>query len=192
MSQKLVKLKNIEGKYILNIGTLNPRKNLEFLIKVFAKVVKEIGDYSLVISGKEGWYYEGLFSLAKKLGLAKKVVFTGYVDDKDKPFLINGSKLFAFPSIYEGFGLPPLEAMACGIPVISSDTSSLPEVIGDGGILLSPNDELGWVVEIKKLLTNKKYHQFYQNKGLEQAKKFSWKRCAKETVKVYQEVYNEK
>lgn len=188
--QEITKKYKTGGKYLLHIGTLNPRKNLEFLIKVFAGVVKQFPEYNLVISGKEGWYFEGLFKLAKKLGLSKKIIFTGYIDDADKPYLINGATIFTFPSLYEGFGLPLLEAMNCGVPVVSSNTSSLPEVVGQAGILISPTDELNWIRSIKSLLTNKDLQKKYISNGLVQAKKFSWKKTAQKTLKVYEEVYN--
>lgn len=174
--------------YLLHVGTLNPRKNLGFLIDIFAAVVKKFPDYKLIITGKYGWYYEGLFEKVTKLGLEKKVIFTGYVRDQDKPALYNGATLFTFPSLYEGFGLPPLEAMACGVPVVASNASSIPEVIGESGVLLAPNDVNGWVKEITILLESKKLRQKLSLAGLKQAKKFSWRQTALETIKVYEKV----
>lgn len=175
--------------FILHVGTLEPRKNLSFLVRAFALARKEHGiQAKLVITGKKGWYYEGLFKLVDELKLQKEVIFTGYVDGEDIPALYNAAKLFAFPSLYEGFGLPPLEAMASGTPVISSNTSSMPEVVGDAGILLAPEDESSWARAITELLTDEKKWQECRKKGLEQAKKFSWKRCALETVAVYEKV----
>lgn len=188
--KKVLKKYKTGDKYLLHLGTLNPRKNLEFLIRVFAGVVRDFPQYNLVISGKEGWYFEGLFELAKKLGLEKKVIFTGYIDDCDKPYLINAATIFTFPSLYEGFGLPLLEAMACGVPVISSNTSSLPEVVGKAGILIKPNDEKNWIKNIKLLLSDSKLRQKYSDLGFEQAKKFSWRETARQTLKVYEEVYS--
>lgn len=189
---KMVKRKYHTGeKYLLHVGTLNPRKNLEFLIKVFNNVLEKCPDYNLVITGKKGWYYEGLFKLVKKLGLKEKVIFTGYVQDEDAPYLYNGADLFVFPSLYEGFGLPPLEAMACGKPVISSDTSSLPEVIGEAGILLPPDNNKLWVEAIKKVLTNQKIRQEMIKNSLLQAAKFSWRSTAEKTLKVYEDLYYE-
>lgn len=176
------------NNYFLHIGTLNPRKNLEFLINVFFKISLVFPQFNLVITGKRGWYYEGLFRLVQDLHLENKVIFTGYIDDKDKPYLYNGAKLFLFPSLYEGFGLPPLEAMACGTPVISSNSSSLPEVVGEGGVLLPPDNQPEWVKSIKQLITNKKLFEKYRQLGLKQAKKFSWEKCARETLKVYEEL----
>lgn len=189
--QKTKKKYGTGEKYLFHAGTLNPRKNLSFLIKVFSEVVKSYPDYNLVITGKKGWYYEELFTLTRELSLEKKVVFTGYISDQDKPKLYKGASIFLFPSLYEGFGLPPLEAMSLGIPVVSSNTSSLPEVVGDTGILLSPNDELAWVRSIKSILSDKTIQKNLSKMGLEQAKKFSWQRCAEETLNVYEEVYNQ-
>lgn len=179
-------------KYLLHTGTLNPRKNLSFLIKVFSQVVKSHPDYNLVLTGKKGWYFEGLFTLTKQLGLEDKIIFTGYVADEDKPVLYKGAKIFLFPSLYEGFGLPPLEAMNLAVPVVSSNTSSLPEIVGEGGILLSPNDEYAWVRAIKQLLKDSKFAHLYSRKALQQAKNFSWEKCARETINVYNEVAMEK
>lgn len=180
----------ISGKYLIHIGTLNPRKNLSFLIKVFSQVIKQFPDYQLVITGKKGWYYQGLFDSVKELGLESKVIFTGYIEDKEKPLLYKGATIFVFPSLYEGFGLPPLEAMASGCPVISSNTSSLPEILGSAGILLSPSDELAWVRSIKSVLSDKKIQNNLSKQGILQAKKFSWEKTARETLEVYEEVYN--
>jgi glycosyltransferase involved in cell wall biosynthesis len=183
---------HIKGKYLLHIGTLNPRKNLLFLIKVFYQVAKTHRDLSLVITGKKGWYYQELFDMADKLKLKDRIIFTGYIDDCDKPVLYNGASLFVFPSIYEGFGLPPLEAMKCSIPVISSNTSSMPEVLGDAGILLSPYDKNNWVRSINDVLSNAKLRKKLSSLSQKQANKFSWEKTAKETIKIYQQLYHEK
>jgi len=178
-------------KYLLHIGTLNPRKNLLFLVDVFSEVIKKHKDYNLVIVGKEGWYFDQLYEKVKKLDLKNKIRFTGYIDEKDKAYLYNGASLFVFPSLYEGFGLPPLEAMSCGIPVISSKTSSMPEVVGDAGILLSPNDKKSWIKNINNVLSDKKLQKQMSEKSLERAKYFSWEKCAKQTLKVYERLYNQ-
>ena len=187
--ERIRKKYNTGNKYLLHTGTLNPRKNLEFLILVFAEIIKTHPDYNLVIAGKKGWYFEGLFKLVGDLNLKNKVKFVGYVPDEDSPALYKGAALFLFPSLYEGFGLPPLEAMACGCPVISSNTSSMPEVIGEEGILVSPKDKAAWVRIIKELLSNPNLRRKYIKYSLRQAKKFSWKKCAEETLKVYEEIY---
>lgn len=183
---------NTGDHYFFHVGTLSPRKNLEFLIKVFYDISKIYPQYNLVITGKKGWYYEGLFNLTKELHLEKKVVFTGYIDDQDKPYLYNGAKLLLFPSLYEGFGLPPLEAMSCKIPVISSNTSSLSEVIGNGGVLLSPKDKEGWVKEIKSLISNSSRYNQLADLAYKQSKKFSWEKTARETLQVYKNLFEDK
>ena len=185
------------GKYILHVGTLEPRKNLGFLVNVFGKLTEVEGcqDLSLAITGKKGWYYEGLFKEVRRLGLRKKVVFTGYVDEADKPALYQGAKIFAFPSLYEGFGLPLLEAMASGVPVVSSNTSSMPEVVGDAGILLSPNDEPAWVKALCDLSLKEDFYEKYRGAARLRAGEFSWGQTAQKTIAVYEEamrIYREK
>jgi len=178
----------IDGRYILHIGTLNPRKNLEFLIRVFNRIHKMMPDIKLVITGKKGWYYENLFEAVRHLGLEKFIIFTGYIEDEEAPYLYNGADVYAFPSIYEGFGLPPLEAMSCGTPVVASNTSSIPEVVGDAGVLLSPKDVESWVKAILRILRDKPLREKMTTASLKQAKKFSWRKTARQTVEVYEEV----
>ncbi|OQA52450.1 MAG: Mannosylfructose-phosphate synthase [candidate division WS2 bacterium ADurb.Bin280] len=179
---------NLENDYLLHVGTLEPRKNLNFLIDVFFEVIKDPKNknLSLVITGKKGWYYEGLFEKVEKLNLKDKVIFTGYIDEKDKAALYQGAKIFTFPSLYEGFGLPPLEAMACGVPVISSDTSSMPEVIGDAGILISPRKKSAWIEAITKLNRDSSLYREMQKKNIEQVSKFDWKQTARKTIEIYE------
>lgn len=191
-------IKKIKAKYqtgeqfILDVGTLEPRKNLQFLVRAFNLALKKSGlNCNLVLTGKKGWYYEGLFSLVKELKLEKRVIFAGYVPDEDLPLLYNAADLFAFPSLYEGFGFPPLEALSCGKPVIAANNSSIPEVVGNAGVLLDIEREEIWAKEIVNILTNEKLAQDLSKKGLEQAKKFSWAKTARETVKVYEEVYKQ-
>lgn len=180
----------VKMPYILHVGTLNPRKNLHFLIRVFAEVVKRLPNYNLVITGKFGWYYEGLFKLVKEFGLTDKVIFTGYVLDEDTPELYGGAAIFAFPSVYEGFGLPPLEAMACGAPVVASGVSSIPEVVGQAGILLEPNDLSGWTQAICKVLRDARLARKMRQAGFAQSRKFSWDKTAAATIKVYEKIHS--
>lgn len=199
---KIEEIKNkykIKGRYILNVGTLEPRKNIEFLVKVFADVVKreimKLGNYEirklkLVLVGKKGWGYEKMFDLIKNLGIEGRVVWTDYVEDEDLPYIYNGADLFVFPSEYEGFGLPLLEAMSCGVPVISSNTSSMPEVVSEAGILIAPDDENKWVENIIKVLGDSEKQREMRSKGLKQAGKFSWEKCAEETLGVYKKILN--
>jgi glycosyltransferase involved in cell wall biosynthesis len=182
----------IAGDYILHVGTLEPRKNLDFLIGVFEKLRKIDGcrNLKLVIAGKKGWYYEGLFEKVRRLHLEAAVVFTGYVDDGDKPALYRGASVFAFPSLYEGFGLPPLEAITSGVPVVSSNTSSLPEVVGEAGILLSPKDEKGWVEALGNVYRDSDLSAQMKVKNKDQSRKFSWEKTARMTIAVYREAMN--
>jgi glycosyltransferase involved in cell wall biosynthesis len=190
--EKVKKKYSLPKEYLLHIGTLEPRKNLDFLIEAFAEVIsKGNDDLGLVITGKKGWYYEGLFEKVKNLSLEHRVIFTGYIDEVDKAAIYQGAKIFTFPSVYEGFGLPPLEAMASGIPVISSDTSSMPEVVGDAGILLSPYDKKGWIKAINELILNKALYKEMIQKNKEQIKKFDWDKTAKETIEVYKQVFED-
>ncbi|MEI6040025.1 MAG: glycosyltransferase family 1 protein [Candidatus Berkelbacteria bacterium] len=191
-AQKLAEIKakyKTSDKFILDVGTLEPRKNLPFLVKAYHEALKTGKiEHNLVLTGKKGWYYESLFDLIKELKLEDKVILPGYVPDEDLPGLYNAADLFCFPSLYEGFGFPPLEALSCGTPVIAADNSSIPEVVGDAGILLPIDKEKVWAENIIKVLTDKDLHEKLSLSGLEQAKKFSWAKTARETVKVYEEV----
>lgn len=183
---------NLNFPFILYVGTLEARKNIPTLIKAFYKIKKKNIEHKLVIAGKKGWKYKEIFETIDKLDLQNDVVFTGYVSDEDLPALYNAADLFVYPSIYEGFGLPPLEAMACGTPVITSNTSSLPEVVGDAGIMVDPCDVDGLTQTMCDVLTNDGLREDMIKKGLERAKMFTWEKCARETLKVYEEVYNER
>jgi glycosyltransferase involved in cell wall biosynthesis len=178
--------------YMLHLATLNPRKNLEFLVRVFSQIAGRFPELKLVISGKKGWYYDSLFQLVSDLRLSSRVVFTGYVEDKDKPYLMAGARVFAFPSKYEGFGLPVVEAMGVGTPVVCSNTSSLPEVSGEATISLSPEDTEGWVSALDRVLSNPRLARQMSEKGVKQASKFSWDRAAEETIQVYERIANGK
>lgn len=181
---------NLNFPFILYVGALEARKNIVTLIRAFYKLKKKGIKHKLVITGKKGWKYKEIFKTINNLNLQKDVVFTGYVPEDDLPALYNAADLFVYPSIYEGFGLPPLEAMACGTPAITSNTSSLPEVVGVGGIMVDPYDVDGLADAMHKVLTNDGLREDMIKKGLERAKMFSWEKCAKETLEVYEEVYN--
>lgn len=182
----------IPGRYILFVGLIEPKKNIHTLIKAFGLLKKneDLEDVKLVIAGSKGWFYEKVFKTVRQLGLDKEVIFTGFVSEKDLCCLYNGAEIFVFPSLYEGFGLPPLEAMSCGTPVICSNVSSLPEVVGnDAAILIDPMDLNGWTESMSKVLNDSSLRSKMIDKGLEQAKLFSWKKTAKETLKIYEEVF---
>lgn len=179
----------VPAQYVLYLGTLEPRKNIERLIEAYAKLKMKADDCpSLVLAGKKGWMYDGIFDKVKKLKLENAVVFTGYVEENDVPCLLAGAKFFLFPSIYEGFGMPPLEAMACGTPVIASNTSSLPEVVGDAGILVNPEsvDEITQAMNL--LLTDENKCCKLIEKGKERVKQFTWKRSAESLIQIYRDM----
>lgn len=188
--EKIRQKHNLTYPFILYVGTLEARKNIPTLLKAFYKLKNKGLSHKLVITGKKGWKYKNIFKLTEQLNLQKDVVFTGYVPREDLPALYNAADLFVYPSIYEGFGLPPLEAMACGIPVITSSSSSLPEVVGNAGIMVSPYDVDGLAKAMYEVLTNEGLKEELRKRGLKRAKLFSWRKTAKETLKVYEEVYN--
>lgn len=190
--QKVKEKYQTGDKYFIHVGTLEPRKNLSFLVKAFSLAVKKGISENLVIVGKKGWYYEDLFKLVEELKLQERVIFTGYAEEKDIPVLYAGATALTFPSLYEGFGFPPLEAISCGTPVISSNTSSLPEVIGEAGILIPPKNENLWAEKMVQISRNTNLREELSQKGLVQAKKFSWEKTAEEVVKVYEEVFSQK
>ncbi len=181
---------NIDAPFILFVGTLEKRKNVPTLLKSFYKLKKSELKHKLVIVGGKGWKYTKIFDLINELDLQNEVIFTDYVSDEYLVKLYNAADLFVYPSLYEGFGLPPLEAMACGCPVITSNTSSLPEVVGDAGIMIDPNDIDGLAESMLKILTDQELREELSKKSLERSKLFSWEKTAKETWMVYEEVLN--
>jgi len=178
----------IPGTYIIYVGTLHPRKNLAGLLDAFAAVVKQGHDLHLVIAGKKGWLYEPLFAQVHQLALEERVHFTGYVPQKDLPALISGARVFVLPSLYEGFGFPVLEAMACGTPVVCSNVSSLPEVAGDAAILVDPHDTTQLAQALCRLLDDDGLCRELVQRGLEQVTRFSWGKCAGETLEILETV----
>lgn len=175
----------IVSDYVLYLGTLKPSKNIEGLVDAWGKIVNNHNNFSLVIAGKKGWLYSSIFEKVKALGLEEKIVFTDFVPEDDKKYLIKGAYLFTLPSYWEGFGLDVLSAMASGIPVIVSSYGSLPEVAGDAGILVDPNNTDEIAEKISKVLSmNKKEYNSLVEKGLNQVKKFSWEDMSYETLEV--------
>jgi Glycosyltransferase len=176
-------------RYLLYVGTIEPRKNLERLIEAFYLYrQEEIGaEVKLVLAGGKGWLYEDIFAQVKVLHLEQDVIFTGYVPDEDLLSLYNMALAFVYPSLYEGFGLPPLEAMSCGVPVISSNTSSIPEVVGDAGILIDPYRTEDIAEAIGKLASSESLRDELSWRGIQRSRLFSWKQCAIETLQVYRE-----
>jgi glycosyltransferase involved in cell wall biosynthesis len=179
----------IEYPYICYLGTIEPRKNLENLLHAFHKLKQqEKIPHKLLLIGKEGWFYEDIFKKINELHLEKDVIKTGFVNDDDIPYLLNGADVFVYPSFYEGFGLPVLEAMACGTPVVTSRTSSLPEVGGDAVKYINPNRSDDIADKIFKFIKSEEERNEFARRGMDRAKKFTWEKCAKETLKVYEKV----
>ncbi len=177
-------------KNILYVGSEAPRKNFDGLIKAFYLLKKKYPMTRLIKVGDAQWKggREKNLYLIKKLNLQKDVLFTGYLSDDELLKTYTMVDLFVFPSFYEGFGIPPLEAMACGTPVITSNTTSLPEVVGDAGVMVNPNNIEGLAKTMHEVLTNNALRQDLIKKGLERAKMFSWDRTTKETLRVYEEI----
>lgn len=181
---------NIKGPFILYIGGFSPRKNVKSLISAFSKIYKDLGeDYSLVIVGATKDQAQYLSELSNNLELASKIIFTGYAPEEHLPLLYNACDVFVYPSLYEGFGLPPLEAMSCGTPVITSNLTSIPEVVGDAGILINPYNEEDLMEAIKKMLTDEDLRHFYSERGLKRSESFNWRKTAELTLDVYKKVY---
>ncbi len=176
-------------EYLLAVGTIEPRKNLDRLLDAFVAVRSRPGrgNLRLVIVGKKGWLYQGFFQRLAELGLddGQQVVFPGYVADEDLPAIYAGAACFVFPSLYEGFGLPVLEAMACGAPVVCSDASSLPEVAGDAALMVRPDDTGGLADAIDRILTDSQLRDDLVVRGIRRAERFTWERTARQTAEVY-------
>jgi glycosyltransferase involved in cell wall biosynthesis len=215
--EKLIQIKNkyfLPDNFILYFGTIEPRKNILGIIKAFEGIKKEkfgkildvnwqgfegvvrgqkdkIFDFSklkLVIAGAKGWIYDEVFEKAEKSEFKNDIIFTGFVSEEDKLYLYNLAKVFVYPSFFEGFGLPPLEAMACGVPTIVSNKSSLSEVVGSSAIMIDPKNpnEISWTA--KEILENQELSEFLIKKGLRHTKKFNWDETAKQFLEMFSEV----
>ena len=184
---------HIQGRYILTVGKSYIHKNIPHLIKAFKNLVsKENIEHKLVLVG-EKYLVQANLQIQKiiaELDLEEKVIWLGYIDDEDMPAMFTGADLFVLPSYYEGFGFPVLEAMSCGTPVIASNVTSIPEVVGDAGILVSPTDVEELTRSMSALLKDQELRNTLIKKGLERSKTFSWEKCARETLEVYNELLN--
>ena len=177
-------------KYILSVGTLEPRKNLPKLVEAYSMLPHQVlRDYRLVLVGAKGWNNSLLLRTIINLNLKDKVILPGFVKDDDLPYIYNGASVFVYPSLFEGFGLPPLEAASCGVPVIASNLSSLPEVMGKAALLVNPSSEEDIARALRQLILRPKLAQSLAKRGLLQAKKFSWIKTAQETLKLFENVY---
>jgi glycosyltransferase involved in cell wall biosynthesis len=181
----------ITSPYLLYVGTLEPKKNIIRLIEAFCRLKKEKGiDHKLVIAGKRAWKDSGIFDKIRMSGCESDIVFTDYVPQAELPALISGADVFVFPSLHEGFGMPPLEAMACGTPVVVSITSSLPEVVGDAGITVDPYDVENIAEAIYRVISDRDLNKQMRKKGLERARLFSWEKAAGETLTILENTLN--
>lgn len=176
---------NLPERFILTVGTIEPRKNHLTLLRAFASLATADPSLQLVIGGRRGWLEEPVFTAVAELGLTQRVRFLGAVADDDLPALYNAATVFAFPSWYEGFGLPPLEAMACGLPTVASTTSSLPEVCGTAALLVDPADIAGLATALRRLMTDPTLRATLVQRGPAQAAQFRWSRTATELLAVF-------
>ncbi|MDP3244680.1 MAG: glycosyltransferase family 1 protein [bacterium] len=182
----------VKQPYIFCLGTIEPRKNLEFLLETYELWRKQNPSQSaqLVLAGGRGWKYGGIFKKIDEVNnkYSQAVNYLGYAPHQDKWALLENAACFVFPSLYEGFGLPVLEAMASGTPVIASQNGSLPEVVGRGGLMLKPDDHLAWVKALEKIIGNLREQSRLIKEGKKQAEKFTWENCAEKTLEVYRKL----
>lgn len=193
--ERLASLRSRHGlpeRFILCVATLEPRKNLYLLLEAMARLVAQTDlPHHLVLAGGQGWFYESLNARVRALRLQDRVLFPGFVPDGELPLWYSAAELFVYPSRYEGFGLPPLEAMACGAPVIVSDQSSLPEVVGQAGVQLPPDDPEAWARTMAELLESPTRRAALREAGLQRAQSFGWRSTAAATAQLYHQVLHE-
>ena len=176
------------GNYVLCVNRLEQRKNMAHVVQCFAKLLQaeRVNDLSLVLAGARGWNAEAIVASGlQRRSLEGRIVFTGFVDDQDLAGLYSGATVFVYPSFYEGFGLPPLEAMQCGTPVITSNTSALPEVVGDAGWMLDPRDEDGLCQVLLEVHQKASVRERMSSKSIARARMFSWEQCTRQTIDAY-------
>jgi glycosyltransferase involved in cell wall biosynthesis len=181
--------RGLPEQYVLFVGTLEPRKNLVRLVEAFARTRES--HVKLVLAGGKGWLYDELFDTVETLGLQEDVIFPGYVTSEELPLWYNAATVFCYPSVYEGFGFPVLEAQACGTPVLTSNISSLPEAAGDGALLVDPYDVDALAAGLHRLLHDESLRHQLQESGLAHAGRFSWMDTARETARVYRRALTE-
>jgi glycosyltransferase involved in cell wall biosynthesis len=193
-STKLAEVKkkyNLPAKYFLSLSTLEPRKNIDFLIRTFIKMIteKKIDDLFLVLVGSKGWQFEKIFEEYDKADhLKEKIIITGRIPDEDLASIYSAANSFYYMSLYEGFGLPPLEAMQCGVPTVTSNRSSLPEVVGTAGITLDPTDENALSETMWTFYSDHNFREIYSEKAIERSKEFSWEKTMNRHLTIYQQI----
>ena len=180
----------LPAQVMLHVGTLQPRKNIPMLLEAMVQINRP--DVLLVLAGGKGWLYEDIFAQVVELGLVGRVRFTGYVEDASLPLWYNAATLLLFPSVYEGFGMPVVEAMACGTPVIAARSSSIPEAGGEAVLYFNPNDVDELTTHLTAVLDDDDLADSMREKGLIQARRFSWERAGEETARVYRRALSER
>lgn len=184
--KKIILGYNIDKPYLLYVGNAYPHKNLEGLIKIMPKLREKFSDISLVLVGKEDYFYKRAKQYARKIIKKENfIIFPGFVPDKDLQILYKYALAYIFPSLYEGFGLPPLEAMSAGCPVISSDKTSMPEILGSAAYYFNPEKEDEFLAAIIKVVSDDRLKEDLRKRGYERIKRYSWDECAKKTLKIY-------
>lgn len=174
-------------QFVLFIGTVEPRKNIIRLVEAFEFLLAKRPDLMLVIAGQQGWMCEGLLKTIDNLHMDARVMFIGFCPEQDKALLLSAATVFAYPSLYEGFGIPVLEALACGVPTVTSNVSSLPEVAGHAALMINPNSTSQLAAALERVLSDLELRRELQEESAHQAAKFSWVKAASETLEVYRE-----
>lgn len=178
----------LQGRpYVLYLGTLEPGKNVVRTVQAFDEIAGRFPDHLLILAGDKGWLFDPVFEAISQATHKDRIRYVGHVGDHEAVALFNYADLFVFPSLYEGFGLPPLEAMQCGCPVVTSDRSSIPEVVGDAALQVNPESVPALAAAMEKVLTSEAVRQEMREAGLARAALFSWDKCARETLDVYRQ-----
>ncbi len=190
--QRVRQIYGIDRSYILSVGSIQPRKNLRRLIEAYSLLQQQQTECKLpqlVLVGKNAWLYDETHQLLKDRDVGGSIVLTGYVPESDLPALYSGALCFIYPSYFEGFGLPPLEAMKCGAPVIVGNKTSLPEVVGDAALMIDPFDVNAIAAAIQKVISDSDFRSELRGKGMQRAKQFDWKETARRTLAVYEKAF---
>lgn len=183
-----VTARGITKPYVLFVGTLEPGKNVVRLIRAFDAIADDFPDHMLVIVGGRGWMCEPVYRAARHARARERIMMTGHLHDNELPDFYSFCEVFAFPSLYEGFGMPPLEAMACGAPVVTSKTSSLPGVVGDAAVMIDPESERDLAAALRRVLRDAALRDDLRHRGIKRAAMFSWDATAAETLKLYKQI----
>ncbi len=190
--QEFRRSKDLPEKFLLYLGTLEPRKNLTMLVRAFAQLKRECPDALLVLAGGVGWLADEVFAALDACGVRDSVRLPGFVAAAEKDLWYAAATAFVFPSLYEGFGMPPLEAMACGTPVLASQAASLPEVIGEAGLLLAPDDVGSWAAAMQRVWLDAAYRAELADRGVKQAQQFTWQATSRQITQAYRAVLKQR